>query len=62
MGQQQADGGVKMTAAPPRFVQLVTTITSGIENDPVHPALVGRLSAAFPADGPVFGEIESLCR
>jgi hypothetical protein len=47
---------------PGRFVELVAEVTSSINGRPVEPPLVDRLAAGFPADGPWFKEMETLCR
>lgn len=51
-----------MAEVPARFVELISTITRRIEAEPVEPALGALLDAEFPADGPIFAEIEALCR
>ncbi|NIJ09271.1 hypothetical protein FHS31_002903 [Sphingomonas vulcanisoli] len=50
-----------MAEVPSRFVDLIATITGKIDGQPVEPALTATLNAEFPADGPVFTELEALC-
>ena len=47
---------------PPRFVSLITWITALIEGLPLDESLEHILESAFPVNGPVFNEIEALCR
>ena len=43
------------------FQALVAQVTSSIAGHPVDASLQGLLAAKFPADGPVFKEIEAAC-
>ncbi len=49
-------------APPPRFIELVQTVTGPIAGLAVEPALADRLGRLFPATGEIFGELEALCR
>ena len=51
-----------MVNAPDRFKEAIVTITTAIQQQPVEPALVETLESGFPADGPLFQELEALCR
>jgi hypothetical protein len=51
-----------MAEVPARFVELISTVTGFVNGKPVEPSLGKMLDAEFPASGPVFGEIEALCR
>lgn len=48
-------------AVPERFVELISTITTALEGKPIEPALTKFLDEKFPAGGPVFEELQSLC-
>jgi hypothetical protein len=51
-----------MSEVPARFVELIATVTGRIEGQPIAPVLSDMLTDAFPPDGAVFQEIETLCR
>lgn len=51
-----------MTALPPRFLELVSTITSTIEARPLDAALEKFLCTEFPPEGNVVFELQDLCR
>jgi hypothetical protein len=51
-----------MMEVPHSFVELVTTITAAIDGRPLNVELESHLNERFPAEGPVFAEIEALCR
>lgn len=51
-----------MTQLPPRFVEVIATITGTIEGRPLEPALADFLNAEFPAEGNVLFELQELCR
>lgn len=51
-----------MSEVPARFVELISLVTRHIESKPIEPALAEVLDAEFPADGPLFSELETLCR
>jgi hypothetical protein len=51
-----------MSGIPARFVELISTITGRLKAESIEPVLAEMLDVEFPPDGPVFVEIEALCR
>jgi hypothetical protein len=47
---------------PPRFVELIATITRAIHEKPVAGDLGDTLNTAFPADGEIVAQLTELCR
>ncbi len=51
-----------MAAVPERFINLVAAITAAVAEKPLDEALDPTLTSQFPPHGPVFAELEALCR
>ncbi|MES1975658.1 MAG: DUF4863 family protein [Pseudomonadota bacterium] len=51
-----------MAEVPERFVELISTVTRHLKGRALEPGLSDVLDAEFPAGGPVFSELEALCR
>jgi hypothetical protein len=48
--------------APARFAELIAAVTGPISGLAIEPGLTERLDALFPAAGPLFNELEGMCR
>jgi hypothetical protein len=46
----------------PRFLELVSVVTDDIGVRPLNADLESHLNSNFPPDGPIFMELEELCR
>lgn len=51
-----------MAAVPPRFVDLIATVTGRIEGRAIEPELADYLAAEFPVGGALLDELQRLCR
>ena len=51
-----------MSQLPPRFVELIATVTDSIAGRPLNPALGRFLNAEFPPRGEFLDELQGLCR
>lgn len=51
-----------MPAVPERFTNLIAAVAQAVAGKPIDEALAAALASEFPADGPLFRELEALCR